>query len=172
MWKCIGQVFRRAFVGGMSMRVEQYKPYHLEGRLFMQMVSHTAQGDLRCFCHGVSKSTRGDGRKTNGVTVEASCLFHAVAVAALEDLRLIHLSALPHGSHRMDDVTGLEIARWRGYSLARRETSALVANFAAFFKKRWTGGAMNCTINASAAEQGRVGGIHNGIDRFMHYVAL
>jgi hypothetical protein len=138
----------------------------------MKVISHAAQSNLRRFRNRVSKGAGRDGRKTYLLTAKAGSFFNAIAVAAFQYLRLIFLAALPDWPNGMDDITNFEIAGSRGHGMAGCKTASLIVDLAAFFKKSRTGSAMNCPINAAAAEQGRVGGIHNRVSGFVNDIAL
>jgi hypothetical protein len=96
---------------------------------------------------------------------------YRVAVAVLQNLRLVDRASIPNGADSVYHVSHFQLSSTSDDSLARWQRAALIPHFATFRKKSRASRPMNRAINTSAAEQGRVGGVHDRISLFMSDVA-
>src|SRR6185437_13138707 len=103
------------------------------------------------------EGSRGDGREAYAAAVQPVGFLHAMAIAALQDLWLVALAALPDRTHCVDHISDFQIAAGSAHRLSRRQRPAKVAYTAALRKQLRPGCAMDGSIHASAAQQRRVG---------------
>src|ERR1700761_8421820 len=137
----------------------------------MQQVGNGAQRNLRGLMHRISKSPGRDRREAHAFTVFKIGLLHGMAVSAFQNLRLILVAAIPDRTNGMDYESRREIAARGGNGLACRQRAALFTDLLTLFQKTRAGSAMNGSVHASATQQGRVGGVHNGAGSFIRDVA-
>jgi hypothetical protein len=75
----------------------------------MQKIGDCTQGYLCRGSHRIPECPGGNGGEAYAGTRLYVGLFNGIAVAALEDLRLVDLAALPHGAYRVDHISSLKI---------------------------------------------------------------
>jgi hypothetical protein len=97
-----------------------------------------------------------EGNGTNGVLAGE---FQAAAVATGEKLVLAVCAAVPDGADGMKDPFGRQTEAGRGLGIAGRAAMELAAGF----EKLRAGSPVNGAINTSAAEQGRIGSVDDGV---------
>ena len=85
-----------------------------------------------------------------------------------EELVLRVVAALPNGADRMDDVAGGQLTRRRRLRIA----GLAAAESAAFLENGGPAAAMNGSVHAAAAQQGRIRRVHDRVDLLGRDVAL
>src|SRR5262249_4286293 len=161
--KAAAQLFSSVRIGLESPLVEENKTDQLDRSRRLKKISNGADGDLRRRIHWIAECSGRDRREAHAGAVFAVGLFNGVAVAALKYLWLIGHAALPHGADGVDHVSRFQLCAGSGNGLACGQCAALFADPFALFEQRRTGSAMNGAIDATAAEQGRVGCVDYGI---------
>lgn len=100
-----------------------------------------------------------DARKSQGFEAVLRGQIKAVRVAAAQLLRLARMAAMPDRPHGVNDVAAWQAVSAGDAGLPR----GAAAQLAALLQQFRPGGAVNGPIHPAAAQQRRIGGIHNGI---------
>ena len=160
-----GHSFRGLDVNVAISGAEQHEAHQL-------YVSRGGQGgdggfdsDFGGFLDGIATGSRGDGGE--GERVDSVVIGEAdgLAVATGQDCGLIVVSAAINGTDRVDDVFGWKAASRREDCFACGETAGLHFGYDAFafFEDGGSSGAVDGAIDTASAEEGRVGGIDDGL---------
>src|ERR1035437_2060756 len=92
-------------------------------------------------------------------------------MAARKRFRLTLLAAAPDRTDGVDDVARRRTSRGSCDCLSRGKTADATDNLPASIEDRRPSCTMNGAIHTAAAEQGRVGCVHDGVGPLASYVA-
>src|SRR5258708_6346891 len=122
--------------------------------------THFAHSDLRRRLDRVTVDSATDGRKGDGADPMRECHLQAAPIARGQKIRFAPRPAAPYRTHGVDDVPGREPVTARDLRITRRAA----AEQTAFGEQLRTGGTMDRTVDTSSAEEGRIGGVDDGVD--------
>jgi hypothetical protein len=115
----------------------------------------------------IAVRSRRDRRKGERRGAELRRNLHGAPVAGAEQLRLVGVSAAPDRADGMDDVAGRQVPACRRLRVAR----LAAAEATALLEDRRAAGAVDRAVDATAAEQCRVGRVHDRVDLLLREVA-
>ena len=84
-------------------------------------------------------------------------------MATREGLGFVVKPTAPDRTDGVDDVFRRHSSRWSGNCVACRQSTLAGDDLFAGLQNRGASGAMDGAVNAASAEEGRVGGIHDGV---------
>jgi hypothetical protein len=114
-----------------------------------------------------TKDAGGDRRKRNAPGTHLVGSHQRLPIARGQRFGLAIVAAPPHGPNRVDDPSGSKHEPRRCLGLPGSTAPQMSTEVHQF----GTGGQMDRTVDPSATKQRRVGGIHDGINRFTGDVA-
>ena len=142
--------------------------YHLLHRLVpFQKLFRLAHGNPRRAVHRKTIRAGADGRKRHGLDAVLFDQRETTPITTREQVVLAVLAAVPDRADGVNDPPGWKFAAPGDFGQTRRAT----AERAAFRQQFRSGRPMNGAVHATAAEQRRVGGIHNRIHALLRNVA-
>ena len=144
------------FVGGAEATEDDF----LDRTRRLQKHVHALHGNHCCFISGEAIDAGGDTRESDALQTALRSEAQGARVAGTELVALAIFTAVPDGADGVDDMAGFEPIAQSDFRFAR----AAAVQHAALGQQFRPGGAMNRSIDASATEKGRVGGVHDGID--------
>src|SRR5262249_941499 len=121
-----------------------------------------------CVLERIAIGAAADGGKCDALQAVLDGERKARAVARGEQLRLAVPAAMPYRSHGMDYVLCRQPVALRDAGLPGRAS----AQGPAFFEQLRAGRAVDRPVHAAAAEQGRVRGVDDGVERQRHDIDL
>ena len=115
----------------------------------------------------IAVHARGDRGERHRRRAELVGLLERAPIAAREQLGLAVPAAPPHRSDGVDDPRRAEPEAGRRLCVTDRATAQLAARG----EQLWTGGAVDRAVDSAAAQQRRVRGVHDRVDRLAGDVA-
>ena len=109
---------------------------------------------------GVAVDAGADGGEGDGLAVVLGGQFQAAAVAACQLGGFSLVAAVPDRADGVEDELGGETEAEGRFGVAGVASVELAAGF----QELWTGGAVDCSVDASASAQGVIGGVDDGVD--------
>src|SRR5271157_5190807 len=152
-------------------RVEQHKSHFANMGRFFECCGGAAHRDSRSLIYGISVGSSRDRGKCDGRKLQLIRNADGLAMAARQRLRFAAVTTAPDRADGVNDVLRAQPPSRGGYCLSRGKPSDARDNLFTGFQNLRASGAMDCAVHASATEQRRVGGVHNGVGLLARDVA-
>ena len=127
--------------------------------MFIEEGHNGMERDAGGLGQGITEDAGRDGGKIDGGDVVLFRETQAGAVAGRQQSRLPRAAALPDGTGGMDDVFRLEVIAPGKFGL----TGFTAAEGSAFGEEFRTGGMMDRSVHAAAAQKGAIGGVDDAL---------
>ena len=146
--------------GAVDCVVEAGEDYFFQVGVLGEFGESFAKGDFCGLWDGIAVYSAADGGEGQRVEVMFTGQSETGSVTTGEEFRLVVRPAIPHRADGVEDEAGGKskaFGQLRVAGLASAKQTTLMEQVRA-------GGAVDCAINAAAAEQGPVGGVDDGVD--------
>jgi hypothetical protein len=139
------------------MGIKANKENRIDGGILLQKATHFPDGDTRGALQGKSVDAGADGRESHAVDPVFDGELERSPVTVRQQLILKIVAAAPHRPDSMDNPPRREAITTSNFSLARR-TAVQGTAYRQEFRPRCS---MNRAIHSPAAQQRRIGRVHN-----------
>src|ERR1019366_7313896 len=156
---------------GEGFRVKQHEPNFADVSGFLERLSRAGYGDLRRLVHRIPVGPCRNRRDGDGCELKLIGDANRLAMATGQRFRLTLLAAAPERADGMDDVARRQASGGCCDCLSGGKAANAIHNLPAGLQDRRPSCAMDGPVHTTSAEQGRVGGVHDGVGLFAGDVA-
>jgi molybdate transport system permease protein len=151
---------------------EQHHANFLHRTGLIEKAAYFANRNLGGFRHGITIGAGADGGERNGLEVPLGGKLEALTVARRQFVCLTLFPSPVYRAYGMEDVLGLQPARFGHDSLAGRAFSHFCADTIEFRHDTGSGGPMDSAVHSGSAREARIGSVYDGVGFDQGDVAL